>query len=74
MPEFTFAGDGKDLKWFRCSSSPVSRPKHLEALRMIDQGGVRADGAKDRRSFALAISAGRRWCLQVEHARKFAVG
>ena len=70
MPEFTFAGDGKDFPVVQMLKLAGLTASTSEALRMIDQGGVRADGAKveDR---CLAISRGATVVLQVGK-RKFA--
>lgn len=70
MPEFTFAGDGKDFPVVQMLKLAGLTASTSEALRMIDQGGVRADGAKveDR---GLAISRGATVVLQVGK-RKFA--
>ncbi|MBL8441085.1 MAG: tyrosine--tRNA ligase, partial [Betaproteobacteria bacterium] len=63
MPEFTFAGDGKDFPVVQMLKLAGLTASTSEALRMIDQGGVRADGAKveDR---CLAISRGATVVLQ----------
>lgn len=70
MPEFTFAGDGKDFPVVQMLKLAGLTASTSEALRMIDQGGVRADGAKveDR---GLAIPRGATVVLQVGK-RKFA--
>jgi tyrosyl-tRNA synthetase len=71
MPDVIVRSAQEDCPWCRCSSRPGSVPSVSEAARMIEQGGVKLDGAESlgqgaadrarrRRSWRRWASAGSR--------------
>ena len=70
MPEVTVAADGKPMAIAQVLKAAGLNASTSEAMRMIEQGGIRMDGEKVSDK-ALSLSAGSTVVLQVGK-RKFA--